>query len=366
MLACALTLMSALAATAAPLEESIAKHIDTIRAIRMVPESTIIDQYNRQMDEAWKLFSANKAQALPILRESLRKELTAPSPSDLLLLDIGYFVYMNDGPDGKALARDALARANLDAPVVVANDKELFDFLYALAKNHDPAVLPLVDRSFLPSGSRSVYVPQHALKLEGTLMCVFLYGAYGADAEAHLQKKLVDKAVAQRVLEILSWIGTPASFNPVQQAFASEPSFEMLTRATSYMMQIAGPSGKAFMLSLDASKLDNKSKQYLEKIRKPVQETSYAPLKSRLESTPGEKRLTDADLLARLDAMDKNFGIDNNTSPAALLNAGLPTDMLIDRLTAIRSRMLFRLSNEALSDVEVTNAILIALRYRDK
>ena len=50
----------------------------------------------------------------------------------------------------------------------------------------------------------------------------------------------------------------------------------------------------------------------------------------------------------------------------AVLNSGLPDKILTDKLTAIRSRTLFRLSDEALSDVEATNMLLVAVRYRGR
>ncbi len=60
------------------------------------------------------------------------------------------------------------------------------------------------------------------------------------------------------------------------------------------------------------------------------------------------------------------FGQDDRTSPLSLLNSGLPAPYLLGELAKIRSQMLFRLSDEALSDVEATNALMNGLRYRGK
>jgi hypothetical protein len=62
--------------------------------------------------------------------------------------------------------------------------------------------------------------------------------------------------------------------------------------------------------------------------------------------------------------MLQNFGKNDRTSPLAILNSGLATQMLIQNLIQIRSRTLHRLSDEALSEVERTNYLINALRYR--
>jgi hypothetical protein len=42
----------------------------------------------------------------------------------------------------------------------------------------------------------------------------------------------------------------------------------------------------------------------------------------------------------------------------------LPKQFLIDELTRIRERTLLRVTDEALSDLELTNSVLNSLRYR--
>ena len=62
--------------------------------------------------------------------------------------------------------------------------------------------------------------------------------------------------------------------------------------------------------------------------------------------------------------MVKNAGRDDQTSPLAILNSSLPAETLINELVKVRSSTLQRLSNEAVGDVEVTNYLINALRYR--
>lgn len=350
---------------AATLEEDIVASLNQIRAIRADQDAKTVEQYNKQMDAAWRLFTGNKTQALPILRAQLKAELAHAQPSDLLLLDVGFFLYVNDTPEGKDIAREALSRVDPRAATIKANDKELFEFLHALAENHDALVLPLIEQAFLSSDS-PIFIPQHALKLDGTLICVFLYGAYGPESEDLLRTKLADKAVAKRALEILAWLGSPAALPEVRQAMNRSPDYETFARVTSYMMQVAGPDGRRFMLSVDPQQLDAQSREYLPQVRKGIEDMSFELYKAHLESIQGDHNLPDAEVSARLEAMIANAGKDDRTSPAAILNSGLGSEVLIGKLTTIRSRMFFRLSDEALDDVIVTNELINALRYRGK
>jgi hypothetical protein len=63
------------------------------------------------MDEAWKYFEANKAAVLPLLRRKLSEQISAPAPSQLVLLDVGHFLYEEAAASEATLAREALFRA---------------------------------------------------------------------------------------------------------------------------------------------------------------------------------------------------------------------------------------------------------------
>ena len=73
-----------------------------MRAIRVVSDERLLDQYNKEMDAGWRLYAADKVHSVPILRSRLKAETAAPHPSDLVLLDTGYYVYLNDQAEGKA------------------------------------------------------------------------------------------------------------------------------------------------------------------------------------------------------------------------------------------------------------------------
>jgi hypothetical protein len=350
-------------AGAATLEQETAGKIEQIRAIKAAQDNATMAAYNQEMDAVWKFYASHKPEILPILRAQLRKEIDREQPSDMVLLDVGLFVHENDGSEGKALAREALFRLNPRAAVINENWKELFELAHDAAEDHDARVLDLIDRSFLVSDQK-IFIPQHALQLDGTLICVFLYGSYGADAEPHLTAKLQDHSVTQRILELLVWLGSPDSVREVGDVLSVSPNYQTFSRVTAFMMQAAGPAGRDFMLKLDPSKLDPQSREYLSKVHSAIQAMSFDTIRNSFASFPGDKKLADAEVRLRLDAMIANYGKDDRTSPLATLDSGLGPDLLIAALLKVRSRSLYRLSDEALSDVEVTNALINALRYR--
>jgi len=60
-----------------------------------------------------------------------------------------------------------------------------------------------------------------------------------------------------------------------------------------------------------------------------------------------------------------NFGKDERTSPLAIFDSGLPSSFLIAQLLEARHRSLYRLTDEGLGDLQVTNALINGLRYRN-
>jgi len=334
---CLAALLLCGAAQASTLEQQIDASISQLREIRAGASTEQINVYNKQMDSAWRLYNADKPNALPILRARLRQELAASQPSDLVLLDLGLFVHENDDEQGKVLARMALFRLDPKAEIIGANLQELFQFTYAVAKEHDPQVLGLISSYFLTTDGK-VGVPQHAMVLDGTLICVFLYGAYGPEAEAALRAALSDQARSGRALEVLGWLGSPASVSEAGAALAAKPDYETLVRVVSYMMRQAGPAGREFVLGLDASRFDARSAAYLASIREAVSKTSYETYKTEIA-----KHVPDA----------------------PIFQPGAQRSELIARLEKKRTTDLHRISDEALGEVQIDNIMLNALHYQN-
>ena len=359
------TLLSCTSAFAISVQEQIQIHLENIRSVSAEGDSKAIDDYNRKMDAAWSFFMTNKTASLPALNEAVFVELKKPNPNNMLLLDVGYFLAKaGDGAD-KEVGKMALLALDPTAKVVRLNARQLFDFTHLVAASHDERVLNFIDRAFLRQPT-SLFIPQHALKLDETLVCAFLYGVYGDGAEVHVAGALVDKAVAARAIEVLTWIGGPASVGRVEEAYRAEPTKDMFVRMTTFMMRAAGPQGRAAMLSVDAGKLDPDSKVYFDKVRPAIEATDFAGMSAAFDSLPVRPKLDDAEVQRRLADMYKNYGKDEKTSPVSILRSTIARDDLIKQLVAIRARTWNRISDEALYDIEGTNALLAALRYRDR
>lgn len=350
-------------AAAATVEQEVLAKLEQLRAVTTGAGAKPTTEYNKQMDEAWGFFRQNKKEALPILARELDAEIKKAKPSDLVLLDIGYYLSLQEDVSNKALAKRALFALNPSEEVVQQNFQQLFNFSYRFADDHDPGMLGLIDKVFLAT-DKKVFVPQHSMTLDATLMCVFLYGKYGPESEAHLRRLLADPKLRNRVIEILIWVGSSASVSDVKTALTANRDYDTFARVAAFMMSVGGPEGKAVMLAINPAELDAKSKEYYTGVVPNIRDSSLESMSAALRRLPNYKKLTDDEVRARLQKMYKNYGKDNETHPYAVLTSGLPQKYLIDELTSIRSRMLYRLSNEALDDVKITNALINALRYR--
>jgi hypothetical protein len=362
----ALLLVTTLPAVAAPVDDEVGRRLEMLRAVKTGQSREVTEKYNVQMDEAWKYFEANKAAVLPVLRRTLAAEIHAKDPSQLVLLDIGHFLYEEGAASDAALARDALFRLDPASEIVRWNDHELFFFAHRAARDHDARVLPLIDAAFLRRDQVSIPVPQHAMSLNATLASAFLYGVYGADAEPAVRAALADSATALRAMEVLAWVGSPDSVAAVGQAMRKRNDYDSFVRGVAFMMSTGGPKGREFLLGVDPAALDPKSREYFNEVRGKIASVGYEEMKASFAGLPGETRLSPQEVRARLSAMIANAGKDDRTSPQAILDADLPPAFLIAELLRVRKATFQRVSNEALTDAQINNALLTALRYKEK
>jgi hypothetical protein len=342
-------------------DKEVRRHLAEVRAI--VPDSAQVEKYNRQMDEAWAYFTAHRQAAIPVIREALGNESRAAHPNQLVLLDGGYFLFTNGGAADKDAAKSALFAIDPAAEIIRWNWDELFHFAHGVAASGDARILPWLDKAFLRGGAE-IFVPQHAMRVDETLACVFLYGVQGTDVESHLTPLLSDGAVSRRVLEVLIWLGSPKSNDAVRKAMQSQRDKETFARAVAFLMATGGPKGRAMLLEVKPKDLDGESRSYYEQIKGDVESTDYDAVSKSLSMFPGDSRLGDDEVRKRLSAMIANHGRDDRTAPKAILDSKLPRDFLVVQLVQVRRAALTRISDEALDDVKVTNALMNALYYR--
>ena len=329
------------AAVAPALEKQALAHIDGMRAIKPAADARQAAQYNRLLEDAWKFFIANP-EVVVVLRRSLAREITQTVRDDFILLDLGYYLHQRGTPADRELAKSALYTLDPAAEIVRFNQQELFQFTQAVAAGRDARVLAFIDKAFLP-GQVTVSIPEAKLTLDPSTACAFLYGAYGEGAETHLRAKLktpvVDRGLARKVLEILDWIGSPASNAEVKGVLmGASRDYETFTRTATVLMNVGGPQGRAVVLGVRADDLDPWTRNYYEKIREPARAASYSTLRAQLVQTP---------------------------SARAILDSSEPRAKLIDELVRTRTKLFGGVSAGALAEIRRANSILNALRYRD-
>lgn len=345
------------------IEQETLAHLRNLRAMQAGQSSTDTGRYNQQMDAAWRFFLANQAQTLPLLASQLAAELKLAKPNDLMLLDIGLLLYKNGGAQEKALAVDALTRLDPDAAIVRANFIEMFSLTFAVARDRNPRVLPVIEKAFLSSNPK-ISIPQRSLKLDAVTTSVFLYGAYGPQAEPVLRAKLADPAVTERVLEILIWTGTPAALPEVRALLEAAPAQNIFIRAVAYMMEAAGPAGREALLKLDRQTLPAAQRDYLTKVMPSIQLTSFEGARATLRPSASGRQPSAAQVAARVAQMLKDGGPDTSIDPLAIIDADLPVAPLLTDLTELRRRTFGRLSDDALSEVKAISFMINALRYK--
>jgi hypothetical protein len=339
-------------------------HVERMRGIRAAANPEEARKFNAWLDEAWKFFIANPRDALPVLRHELGVEMARKPRNDFMLLDLGYFLHEHGEAQDRQPAREALLALDPAAPVMRFNEQELFEFTHAAASDGDPRVLGFIDRAYLHT-PRTLKLPS-GLVLDATGMCVVLYGSYGAAAEPHLRRHLADASVRHRVLEVLIWIGTPESNADVRSVMlGATRDYETFVRAATFLIRSGGPQGRFFLLALNARTLDKRTGEYYAKVRKGIQDTSFAQL-ARAFDTDAHVRLPDEELKRRLAAMNSGYGSGDRVPPEAIVRSELPRAFLIEQLARAREGSLRRLTGSSLADVRVTDALLNALYYREK
>ena len=349
-------------------EGQVRARVEAMRAVVVAPgaprDPARIEAITKQMDDTWQFFDSNRAKALPVLRAELAAEVRRPGRNPFVLLGVGFYLYTHGDKADREPAKAALFDIDSTAPIIRWNYEQYFYFVHSVAAEHDERILPLLDAAFLDKGAPLV-IPEYALNLDESLVCVLLYGAYGPGAEQHLASLLTDPARVRRAIEVLIWIGSPASNAAVVQAMKANPGLETFARATAGLMQAGGPEGRDILLNMDSTKLDPQSAEALGKSRSHVQAVSYAWYKSIVDRMPGAAAMPDAELRKRLQAAASGRGPNEGLSPRAIFASAIPREELIAGLAATRDAMLQHVYDQVLQDVRTTDMMINGLRYRD-
>ncbi|WBS00712.1 hypothetical protein OU994_20660 [Pseudoduganella sp. SL102] len=368
-MAAAMLAMAAIASSSAALPEQ--ETLERLARMRAMPAAAAGQEAQRQrrdLDAAWRWFGNHKTTALPVLRRELAAELKKPKPSQLVLLDVGYFLRALGEPADRALSMQALLAIDPAGIVPKTQAEQLFRFLHASAADRDPRLFPLIDKVFL-RGDVTVLVPQHGYTVDATSVCIYLYGQFGTRAEQHLRGLLNDPAVVNRVLEVLMWVGSPDSVPAVARLLDSTDA-DTFARAATFMLRAGGPQGRDALLAFDPRRLEGKARQFYLQTRPQLSGMHFDALVQQLsDSPPSEKaapprRLDEAAARQLLAALFASHGSYEGIQPIELALAAMPSAQLIDELLRLRERSLLRISGEALADIDTTNTLINTLRFR--
>ncbi|GGY48716.1 hypothetical protein [Pseudoduganella albidiflava] len=368
-MAAAMLAMSAIASSSAALPEQ--ETLERLARMRAMPAAAAGQEAQRQrrdLDAAWRWFGNHKTTALPVLRRELAAELKKPKPSQLVLLDVGYFLRALGEPADRALSMQALLAIDPAGIVPKTQAEQLFRFIHASAADRDPRLFPLIDKVFL-RGDVTVLVPQHGYTVDATSVCIYLYGQFGTRAEQHLRGLLNDPAVVNRVLEVLMWVGSPDSVPAVARLLDSTDA-DTFARAATFMLRAGGPQGRDALLAFDPRRLEGKARQFYLQTRPQLSGMHFDALVQQLsDSPPSEKaapprRLDEAAARQLLAALFASHGSYEGIQPIELALAAMPSAQLIDELLRLRERSLLRISGEALADIDTTNTLINTLRFR--
>jgi hypothetical protein len=360
--AVALAAAAAFGAGAATVEDELPARLAAWRAAASAPRPG--PDYDRVRDEALAYFSAHRIEAGPAARRALLAELAEGQPSGPLVLDLARFLQGDGDAGDRRLAADAAAKLDPRAPALADRRRDLFELLLGVAIDADPRLPVLADAAFLVGGGTAF--PVEGMTFDDTVASIFLYGAYGPTSEAYLLGRLGDPSVARRVVEALVWLGSPASIAEVGRALERSPDHETFLRVSTYMMQTAGPQGRAYMIALDPARLAPPSRDYLAKVRKAVRDMSVRSFLTYFYGLPGDTALPDDEVSARLARMVEAGALDDRTNPTAIVQSGLAAADLIPRLIELRTRTFRRASKAGFADAQIVNAVIAALRYRDR
>lgn len=353
------------AAFAGPVEEGVAQRVEALRAIHPGQPEDVTRGYNARMDEAWRYFAEHRAVAVPELRRRLGAEMASKSPNGLVLLDLAAWLQREGEAADRKLAAEALFRLDPGDAVVRENVSTLFHLAHAVALTGDARIPGFAQRAFLERPT-AIFLPSHALTLDGTLASVFLYGLQPGDAgEAALRRALAEPRARDRAIETLIWVGGPASVAAVVKAMEANPRHDTFARGLAFLMTVGGPEGRRRLLAFDASRLDERARGYFRDVLPDVKAVDAASLRAPFAGVEGDGKLSPEAARARLEAMAREGAHDERTAPLALLDSGLASAELVRLLREVRRAALRRVSDEALLEVKLANAMMNAVFHKE-
>jgi hypothetical protein len=339
----------------------VTKYLEYTRSVGMTSPERLPDSLSEELDANYRAVLAEGTPGRQVVRDAVLAESKLAVPNSFFLLDMGHFLVGESCAD-TAAAADAYRAIVPSDPVVRMGSQDLFEFGHALSTRGEANTLLAALRMALAAQS-AVSVPAHAMTLDATLQGAFLLVPYGRAGEAALAASLDQEASRDRVLEILGWIGSPASTPAVVRTLRADHDHPTFVRALSFLMSLGGAEGRRAVQSFEPGILAEGDRALLVEAQEASKTLSFEKLR---QQVPGGGSVPPGrELRERFARMIANQGRDETFEPSYVLDSDLPRDELSEWLQATRAAQLRRLSDEALSAVKITNMLLLVLSFRD-
>lgn len=354
-------------------EAAVMAGLKKLRGIQASDDREELIRLSKMMDGVWGLLRENRAESVPIVIRELHQELKQSKPDQFFILDTAFFLISADDPKEdtqtkKEVCLAAFKRIDPKDRLIELNYQQLVKLAHGLSKFGDARVLPEIDRIFAAS-TRGIefFEAPHLVRLPAQSIRVLLYGAFGPAVEDHLVKRLDDKSYEthqKMFLALLVELGSERSVDAVKKVLETKGDIEHFAMAVTMLMSVGGPQGREAVATLKTDHLDEKARDYHQRILGKVKSVSYKQLEDAVKQLDqSDKMFGDVELAKRLAEYTRT-GIDNELNPGNLLSSKIPKTGLLTQLKQIRSRTLCRLNQHALEDVHLTNQVINALQYK--
>lgn len=352
-------------------EVQIVNAIESLRAIRPTHDKQELANFNHTMDKNWVLFRKDRAVSIPVLVNALKKENELPQPSDLVLLDLAWFLSLNVGDDLNQIPvlLKAYERIEFKNLIIQQNEEEMFRLSLFFSDRQLPGFLRLIDERYLRKNSGSFFIPQHVATVGSHAQRTHLYGIYGKGSIRHLLDMLKsedDVATRRSLTSILRRICTVDCAADIFALLSNEKDHETFVNGTYIMLDNAGPLGRKLYLELAPLDLTDKTQVYFQSERAYAEKQSFEFLVAKMEKKYGKSgnALSDAELLSETEKMINNAGSSGVLHPLDFINSKLSKEMLTGKLIESRRKCFLRLNRHGMEDIDITNMVLNTLQYR--
>jgi hypothetical protein len=343
-------------------------HLDLLRGIQPTSDQAKIAQLNARMDEAWGYLTKHKPEALPILRAELQAAIAARPVDQFFVLDTAYLLAREDAAPSGPLTLSALEQVDPQAPIIRANDRELFQFVMKLGASGQETerYLAQVDRIYLPNKAElNFFAAPHVVQLNANDLLCMTYGVAGEAAGVHLCAGIAKAGPDQlRLMHLLPIVCSEEDVPKIVAILQSSRDYDVISAAVTTLMTVGGPAGRAAVLGYDASVADSRTQKYLKEIRSGVKSTDLAHLDRTLAKIDRAKKMSDREVQSALDEMERRNGADDSTPPINILRAGLDPEKTLAKLKRIRALSFRRQNNHVFEDLEITNLLINALQFK--